>query len=165
MAHGLSEEQIKQKFEETDKDHGGQLDIKEIKILLKKLNIKEKDSVVKQKFAEVQSEGNDPTQMDLHEFKIFLEFLFQHPAVDEIFNKFKGKNTLMTAEDFLKFLKTQDPNVTIERAKEIIGAVERKKKDNMPATALTSSGFMKFFVDPRLNSLFNPNHEKKSTKT
>ena len=92
--------------------------------------------------------------------QVFLEFLFQHPYVDEIFNKFKGKNTLMSAEDFHKFLKSQGEDVSLERAKEIIAEVGRKKKDGSPATTLTSSGFMAYFMNPKLNSIFNPNHQK-----
>jgi hypothetical protein len=93
--------------------------------------------------------------------QVFLDTLFQHPVVDELFNKLRGKNATVSAEDFQKFLVAQgDPNPTLERAKEIIAKVERKKKDNSDPTALTSFGFMHYFVDPRWNSLFNPAHEK-----
>ena len=162
MSHGLSEDAIKSKFAEVDKDKSGELSLKEVKELLKKLNLKPKDKIIKKKFDEVQIDGGNVNQMDIEEFKVFLEYLYLHPAIDELFAKVVKSSPVASAEEFQAnwFKKIQGEDIAIEKVREIIAKCERPKKDGSQATRLSSSGFQNFLFNPEYNSAFNPAHNQ-----
>jgi len=154
----VSEQQVKIEWDKADKDKSGSLDFKEVVSLLKTLNLKLKDKVIKEKFKEVDKDSSKT--LDFDEFNDFLERLRIRPEIDEIFHKFADSKTLtMSPEQFVKFLQTIQKETTadVNFAKQVIAEFEHKIHEKDPApTHLSSIGFSKYLTSSKYNLVFNP---------
>lgn len=140
----------------ADKDKSGKLEKSEIRSLLRKLNVRLKDSEFDAKFKGVDADGSGDLEFD--EFKKFLEELREREELRELFNLYAKGKPYLTRDQLVTFLKKeQNENISANAAADIISAFSFKEKDK-----LNFLGFC-YYISGALNSVYNPAHTKPKT--
>lgn len=156
MAHKLSEEEIKKQWDLCDSDKSGSLSFKEISRLLNKLNVKFAKKKAKGMFKKVDVDGNK--QLDIDEFKEFLELLHTRDSITDVFDKASDKKPFITPEGFQKWLQTsQGEKMDLDAVKKLISELQEGANTGQN---LFFKGFDKYVSSKSHNSLFNPEHAK-----
>ncbi|XP_060704486.1 1-phosphatidylinositol 4,5-bisphosphate phosphodiesterase delta-3-like [Hemiscyllium ocellatum] len=147
---------IHEYLRKADKNNDKKMSFKEIKNLLKMINIEADDEYAYQLFK--QCDKSNTNKLEEHEIEEFCKFLMQRPELEEIFNYYSGEDQILTITEIKNFLKEQKEIATDENANAIIHKYELNEtaKQNQ---LLTQDGFMMYLLSPD-GDVFNSDHDK-----
>lgn len=122
----------------ADTNNSGNLNLEEVKKLMKSLNICVNDLEVKQIFDvfDVDKSGS----IDKKEFEKLIETLMQKPEIDEIFNQVAGGKDFLDADDFRYFMQSSQKQKNDEDIfRNFCNPEEKMTKDDFKSFLLNSS--------------------------
>uniref|UniRef100_UPI00398EF2B1 1-phosphatidylinositol 4,5-bisphosphate phosphodiesterase delta-3-like n=1 Tax=Pristiophorus japonicus TaxID=55135 RepID=UPI00398EF2B1 len=147
---------IHQHLQKADKNNDNKISFKEMKNLLKMINLKVNDDYVNSLFQ--QCDKSKTNKLEEHEIEEFCKLLMQRPELEEIFQRFSGKGQWLTVGEMENFLKEQKEIVTKENCLSIIqkyGLKDNAKQKQL----LTLDGFMMYLLSPE-GDVFNSKHDQ-----
>ncbi|XP_078079844.1 1-phosphatidylinositol 4,5-bisphosphate phosphodiesterase delta-3-like isoform X2 [Mustelus asterias] len=147
---------IHQHLEKADKNNDNKISFKEVKNLLKMINLKVNDDYVNSLFQ--QCDKSKTNKLEEQEIEEFCNLLMQRPELEEIFKSFSGKEQWLTFEEVENFLKEQKEIVTKEMGLSIMqkyGLDDNAKQHPL----LTQDGFMMYLLSPD-GDVFNSEHDQ-----
>ncbi|XP_067825232.1 1-phosphatidylinositol 4,5-bisphosphate phosphodiesterase delta-3-like isoform X3 [Heptranchias perlo] len=147
---------IHEYLRKADKNKDNKMSFKEIKNLLKMLNVETDDEYAYQVFK--QCDKSKTNKLEEHEIEEFCKFLMQRPELEEIFNYYSGEDQILTGTEMKNFLKEQNEIGTDENVVTIIHKFELNEtaKQNH---LLTQDGFMMYLLSSE-GDVFNSNHDQ-----
>ncbi|XP_032891061.1 1-phosphatidylinositol 4,5-bisphosphate phosphodiesterase delta-3 [Amblyraja radiata] len=146
---------IHQHLQKADKNNDNKISFKEMKNMLKMINLKVNDDYVNSIFQ--QCDKSKTNKLEEHEIEEFCKLLMQRPELEQIFHQFSGQGQTLTTDELQHFLKEQKEMVTEENCLNIMqkyGLYDNGKLNQ----GLTFDGFMMYMLSPEGN-IFNPDHE------
>ncbi|XP_051894869.1 1-phosphatidylinositol 4,5-bisphosphate phosphodiesterase delta-3-like isoform X2 [Pristis pectinata] len=147
---------IHQHLHKADKNNDNKISFKEMKNMLKMINLKVNDDYVN--FLFQQCDKSKTNKLEEHEIEEFCKLLMQRPELEQIFQHFSGKEQRLTIDGLELFLKEQKEMVTKENCLNVMqkyGLHDNGKLNQ----ALTLDGFMMYLLSPEGN-IFNPDHDQ-----
>ncbi|KAG2458046.1 PLCD1 phosphodiesterase, partial [Polypterus senegalus] len=151
----------KQKLEhcirKADTNFDNKMNFKELKHFLQEVNIKVDDLYAKKLFEKCDKSKSN--MLEDSEIEEFYKLLTQREEIDVIFNKYAETEELMSTDDLLKFLQTeQHENVTVEKAHLLI---EMYEPDDIAKSEkqMTKDGFL-MYLQSEEGQIFNPAHNR-----
>ncbi|XP_067869211.1 1-phosphatidylinositol 4,5-bisphosphate phosphodiesterase delta-3-like isoform X2 [Heterodontus francisci] len=147
---------IHEYLRKADKNKDNKMSFKEIKNLLKMINVEADDDYAHQLFK--QCDKSKTNKLDEHEIEEFCKFLMQRPELEEIFNYYSGEDQILTVREVKNFLKEQNEIATEENGVAIIHKFELNEtaKQNQ---LLTQDSFMMYLLSPD-GDIFNSSHDQ-----
>lgn len=141
-------ELVAHEWARADADGSGFLDLKEISLVLMRLNIYVKKKEIKRKFDEVDVDNSGT--LNFTEFMAFLNGVRNRPEINMIFAEYSQFNETMRPEQFLRFLHEcqMELHLTLDDAVHIIRTCERSPT----ARVMYLSGFVSYVTSPTFNS-------------
>ncbi|XP_078385995.1 1-phosphatidylinositol 4,5-bisphosphate phosphodiesterase delta-3-like [Cetorhinus maximus] len=140
----------------ADKNKDNKMSFKEIKNLLKMINIETGDEYAYQVFK--QCDKSKTNKLEEQEIEEFCKFLMQRPELEEIFNYYSGEDQILTVSEMKNFLKEQNEIATDENVVTIIHKFELNEtaKQNQ---LLTQDSFMMYLLSPD-GDVFSSSHDQ-----
>ncbi|XP_069761271.1 1-phosphatidylinositol 4,5-bisphosphate phosphodiesterase delta-3-like isoform X2 [Narcine bancroftii] len=147
---------IHQHLQKADKNNDSKISFKEMKNMLKMINLKVNDDYVNSLFQ--QCDRSKTNQLEEHEIEEFCKLLMQRPELEQIFQHFSSTEQKMTIDGLELFLKEQKEMVTKGKCLNIMqnyGQYYNGKQNQV----LTLDGFMMYLLSPEGN-IFDSDHDK-----
>ncbi|XP_039609638.1 1-phosphatidylinositol 4,5-bisphosphate phosphodiesterase delta-1a isoform X2 [Polypterus senegalus] len=141
----------------ADTNFDNKMNFKELKHFLQEVNIKVDDLYAKKLFEKCDKSKSN--MLEDSEIEEFYKLLTQREEIDVIFNKYAETEELMSTDDLLKFLQTeQHENVTVEKAHLLI---EMYEPDDIAKSEkqMTKDGFL-MYLQSEEGQIFNPAHNR-----
>ncbi|XP_067825229.1 1-phosphatidylinositol 4,5-bisphosphate phosphodiesterase delta-3-like [Heptranchias perlo] len=147
---------IHQHLQKVDKNNDNKISFKEVKNLLKMINLKVNDDYINSLFQ--QCDKSKTNKLEEHEIEEFCKLLMQRPELEKIFERFSGENQWLTVGEMENFLKEQKEMITKESSLSILqkyGLNDNAKQNHL----LTQDGFMMYLLSSE-GDVFNSNHDQ-----
>ncbi|XP_015278833.1 PREDICTED: 1-phosphatidylinositol 4,5-bisphosphate phosphodiesterase delta-3 [Gekko japonicus] len=113
-------------LQRADKNKDNKMSFKEIKNMLRMINIDMNDIYAYRLFKECDKSNND--RLEEHEIEEFCTRLMARPELEEIFHGYSGEDCVLSAEELREFLRDQGEEASLQRAREIIQMYELNEK-------------------------------------
>ncbi|XP_067412349.1 1-phosphatidylinositol 4,5-bisphosphate phosphodiesterase delta-3 [Emydura macquarii macquarii] len=111
---------------QADKNKDNKMSFKEIKDMLKMINIDMNDIYAYQLFKECDKSSND--RLEEHEIEAFCTLLMKRPELEELFHRYSGEDCVLSAEELVEFLQDQGEEAGLAHAHRIIQTYELSEK-------------------------------------
>ncbi|XP_078385985.1 1-phosphatidylinositol 4,5-bisphosphate phosphodiesterase delta-3-like isoform X2 [Cetorhinus maximus] len=147
---------IHQHLEKADKNNDNKISFKEVKNLLMMINLKVDDDYIDSLFQ--RCDKSKTNKLEEQEIEEFCNLLMQRPELEEIFQRYLGKEQWLTVGEMENFLKEQKEMVTKEICLSIMqkyGLNDNAKQNQL----LTQDGFMMYLLSPD-GDVFNSSHDQ-----
>ncbi|XP_029428290.1 1-phosphatidylinositol 4,5-bisphosphate phosphodiesterase delta-3 [Rhinatrema bivittatum] len=145
---------IRDYLNQADKNKDDKMTFKEIKNMLKMINIEMNDIYALRLFKKCDRSNNN--KLEEHELEEFCTLLMQRPELEEIFSHYSGEDRVLSAEELLDFLQDQGEAATLENACRIIQTYELSEKAKFH-NLMMLDGFIMYLLSPEGN-IFNHEH-------
>ncbi|XP_030077103.1 1-phosphatidylinositol 4,5-bisphosphate phosphodiesterase delta-3 [Microcaecilia unicolor] len=145
---------IRDYLHQADKNKDNKMTFKEVKNLLKMINIDMNDIYAHRLFKKCDRSNNN--KLEEHELEEFCTLLMQRPELEEIFSQYSGEDRVLSAEELLDFLWDQGEAATLENACRIINTYELNEKARYH-NLMMLDGFIMYLLSPEGN-IFNHEH-------
>ncbi|XP_013215365.2 1-phosphatidylinositol 4,5-bisphosphate phosphodiesterase delta-3 isoform X2 [Ictidomys tridecemlineatus] len=130
----------------ADSNQDSKMSFKEIKSLLRMVNVDMNDMYAYRLFKECDHSNNE--RLEGAEIEEFLRRLLKRPELEEIFSRYSGEDCVLSAPELLEFLEDQgEDGATLARAQQLIQTYELNetaKKHEL----MTLDGFMMYLLSP-----------------
>ncbi|XP_054849577.1 1-phosphatidylinositol 4,5-bisphosphate phosphodiesterase delta-3 [Eublepharis macularius] len=113
-------------LQRADKNKDNKMSFKEIKNMLRMINIDMNDIYAYRLFKECDKSNND--RLEEHEIEEFCTRLMARPELEDIFYRYSGKDCVLSAEELREFLRDQGEEASLQRARDIIQLYELNEK-------------------------------------
>ncbi|XP_077171937.1 1-phosphatidylinositol 4,5-bisphosphate phosphodiesterase delta-3 isoform X2 [Paroedura picta] len=113
-------------LQRADKNKDNKMSFKEIKNMLRMINIDMNDIYAYKLFKECDKSNND--RLEEHEIEEFCTRLMARPELEAIFLSYSGEDCVLSAEELREFLRDQGEEASLQRAREIIQSYELNEK-------------------------------------
>ncbi|XP_048373547.1 1-phosphatidylinositol 4,5-bisphosphate phosphodiesterase delta-3 isoform X2 [Sphaerodactylus townsendi] len=113
-------------LQRADKNKDNKMSFKEIKSMLRMINIDMNDLYAYRLFKECDKSNND--RLEEHEIEEFCTRLMARPELEDIFHRYSGEDCVLSAEELREFLRDQGEEASLQRAREIIQMYELNEK-------------------------------------
>ncbi|XP_026574038.1 1-phosphatidylinositol 4,5-bisphosphate phosphodiesterase delta-3 isoform X2 [Pseudonaja textilis] len=111
---------------EADKNKDNKMSFKEIKNMLRIVNIDMNDIYAYQLFKECDKSNND--RLEESEIEEFCTRLMKRPELEDIFHHYSGEDCVLSAEELQEFLHDQGEEASLQQAQHIIQTYELNEK-------------------------------------
>uniref|UniRef100_A0A8C6XCH5 Phosphoinositide phospholipase C n=1 Tax=Naja naja TaxID=35670 RepID=A0A8C6XCH5_NAJNA len=111
---------------EADKDKDNKMSFKEIKNMLRIVNIDMNDIYAYQLFKECDKSNND--RLEESEIEEFCTRLMKRPELEDIFHQYSGEDCVLSTEELQEFLHDQGEEANLQQAQHIIQTYELNEK-------------------------------------
>ncbi|KAL7976942.1 hypothetical protein Chor_008891 [Crotalus horridus] len=111
---------------EADKNKDNKMSFKEIKNMLRIVNIDMNDIYAYQLFKECDKSNND--RLEECEIEEFCTRLMKRPELEDIFHQYSGEDCVLSAEELQEFLHDQGEETSLQQAHHIIQTYELNEK-------------------------------------
>ncbi|XP_058140350.1 1-phosphatidylinositol 4,5-bisphosphate phosphodiesterase delta-3 isoform X2 [Dasypus novemcinctus] len=139
----------------ADSDQDSKMSFKEIKSLLRMVNVDMNDMYAYQLFKECDH-SNDG-RLEEAEIEEFLRRLLKRPELEEIFRRYSGEDRVLSAPELLEFLEDQgEDGATLARAQQLIQTYELNETAKQHEL-MTLDGFMMYLLSPE-GAALDPAH-------
>ncbi|XP_069490338.1 1-phosphatidylinositol 4,5-bisphosphate phosphodiesterase delta-3 [Ambystoma mexicanum] len=145
---------IKDYLHQADANKDNKMSFKEIKNMLKMINIDMDDDYAFRLFKKCDRSNND--KLEEHEIEEFCTLLMKRPELEEIFKHYSGEDCVLSAEELLEFLQDQGESATLENARRIIQTYELSEKAKTHDLMMLD-GFMMYLLSPE-SDIINQAH-------
>ncbi|XP_019379079.1 PREDICTED: 1-phosphatidylinositol 4,5-bisphosphate phosphodiesterase delta-3 isoform X1 [Gavialis gangeticus] len=141
---------------QADKDKDNKMCFKEIKNMLKMINIDMNDIYAHQLFKECDKSNND--RLEEHEIEEFCTRLMKRPELDDIFYHYSGEDCVLSVEELMEFLQDQGEKASLADARRIIQTYELNEKAKQQDLMMLD-GYMMYLLSADGNIL-NQEHTR-----
>ncbi|XP_078408839.1 1-phosphatidylinositol 4,5-bisphosphate phosphodiesterase delta-4-like isoform X2 [Cetorhinus maximus] len=145
-------------FHKADKDKDGRMNFKEVRVLLKMMNVDMNEGHSLRLFK--MADKSQSETLEGEEFVLFYKALTQRDDIHRLFNEFskdRKKLTLLEFVDFLKYEQLEHTENVEKFAMDLIARYEPSETARK-LHAMTLDGFLMYLCSPD-GSIFNPEHE------
>ncbi|XP_039360258.1 1-phosphatidylinositol 4,5-bisphosphate phosphodiesterase delta-3 [Mauremys reevesii] len=127
----------------ADKNKDNKMSFKEIKDMLKMINIDMNDIYAYQLFQECDKSSND--RLEEHEIEEFCTLLMKRPELEELFHRYSGQDCVLSAKELGAFLQDQGEAADLAHAHRIIQTYELSEKAKQHDRMMLD-GFMMYLL-------------------
>nr|XP_008010552.2 1-phosphatidylinositol 4,5-bisphosphate phosphodiesterase delta-3 isoform X1 [Chlorocebus sabaeus] len=128
----------------ADSNQDSKMSFKEIKSLLRMVNVDMNDMYAYLLFKECDHSNND--RLEGAEIEEFLRRLLKRPELEEIFHQYSGEDRVLSAPELLEFLEDQgEEGATLARAQQLIQTYELNETAKQHEL-MTLDGFMMYLL-------------------
>ncbi|XP_045442139.1 1-phosphatidylinositol 4,5-bisphosphate phosphodiesterase delta-3 isoform X1 [Pipistrellus kuhlii] len=139
----------------ADSNQDSKMSFKEIKSLLRMVNVDMNDMYAYRLFKECDHSNNE--RLEGTEIEEFLRRLLKRPELEEIFHRYSGEDRVLSAPELLEFLEDQgEASATLAHAQQLIQTYELNETAKQHEL-MTLDGFMMYLLSPEGDAL-NPAH-------
>ncbi|XP_059526438.1 1-phosphatidylinositol 4,5-bisphosphate phosphodiesterase delta-3 isoform X4 [Myotis daubentonii] len=139
----------------ADSNQDSKMSFKEIKSLLRMVNVDMNDMYAYRLFKECDHSDNE--RLEGTEIEEFLRRLLKRPELEEIFHRYSGEDRVLSAPELLEFLEDQgEDGATLAHAQQLIQTYELNETAKQHEL-MTLDGFMMYLLSPEGDAL-NPAH-------
>ncbi|XP_043359181.1 1-phosphatidylinositol 4,5-bisphosphate phosphodiesterase delta-3 isoform X2 [Dermochelys coriacea] len=128
---------------QADKNKDNKMSFKEIKDMLKMINIDMNDIYAYQLFQECDKSSND--RLEEHEIEEFCTLLMKRPELEELFHHYSGQDCVLSAKELGAFLQDQGEDADLAHAHTIIQTYELSEKAKQH-NRMMLDGFMMYLL-------------------
>uniref|UniRef100_D4A978 Phosphoinositide phospholipase C n=1 Tax=Rattus norvegicus TaxID=10116 RepID=D4A978_RAT len=130
----------------ADSDQDSKMSFKEIKSLLRMVNVDMNDMYAYRLFKECDHSNNE--RLEGAEIEAFLRRLLKRPELEEIFRRYSGEDRVLSASELLEFLEDQgEDGATLACAQKLIQTYELNETAKQHEL-MTLDGFMMYLLSP-----------------
>lgn len=130
----------------ADSNRDSKMSFKEIKSLLRMVNVDMNDMYAYRLFKECDHSKNE--RLEGPEIEEFLRRLLKRPELEEIFHRYSGEDRVLSAPELLEFLEDQgEPKATLAHAQQLIHTYELNETAKQHEL-MTLDGFMMYLLSP-----------------
>ncbi|KAM4843768.1 1-phosphatidylinositol 4,5-bisphosphate phosphodiesterase delta-3 isoform 3-T3 [Thomomys bottae] len=144
-------------LQRADSNQDSKMSFKEIKSLLRMLNVDMNDMYAYSLFKECDHSNNE--RLEGAEIEEFLRRLLKRPELEAIFRRYSGEDHVLSAPELLEFLEDQgEESATLARAQQLIQTYELSEAAKQHEL-MTLDGFMMYLLSPEgaaLNTAHTP---------
>ncbi|XP_066220021.1 1-phosphatidylinositol 4,5-bisphosphate phosphodiesterase delta-3 isoform X2 [Saccopteryx leptura] len=139
----------------ADSNQDSKMSFKEIKSLLRMVNVDMNDMYAYCLFKECDHSNNE--RLEGTEIEEFLLQLLKRPELEEIFHQYSGEDRVLSAPELLEFLEDQgEDGATLARAQQLIQTYELNETAKQHEL-MTLDGFMMYLLSPE-GAALDPAH-------
>ncbi|XP_032726893.1 1-phosphatidylinositol 4,5-bisphosphate phosphodiesterase delta-3 isoform X3 [Lontra canadensis] len=139
----------------ADSDQDSKMSFKEIKSLLRMVNVDMNDMYAYRLFKECDHSNNE--RLEGAEIEEFLRRLLKRPELEEIFHRYSGEDRVLSAPELLEFLEDQsEDGTTLAHAQKLIHTYELNETAKQHEL-MTLDGFMMYLLSPE-GAALDPAH-------
>ncbi|KAM8812504.1 1-phosphatidylinositol 4,5-bisphosphate phosphodiesterase delta-3 isoform 3-T3 [Rhynchonycteris naso] len=139
----------------ADSNQDSKMSFKEIKNLLRMVNVDMNDMYAYRLFKECDHSNNE--RLEGTEIEEFLLQLLKRPELEEIFHRYSGEDRVLSAPELLEFLEDQgEDSATLARAQQLIRTYELNETAKQHEL-MTLDGFMMYLLSPE-GAALDPAH-------
>lgn len=141
-------------FQKADKNKDGKMNFKEVKKLLKMMNVDMNEEHALHLFT--MADKSDSGSLEIQQFVQFYKMLTQRDEVWKVFQDYSGDGEKLMLEELESFLKIeqQEGEQSVQRAKELIGRYE-PSETAVKQGAMSLDGFQMYLCSQE-GSIFRP---------
>ncbi|XP_062936945.1 1-phosphatidylinositol 4,5-bisphosphate phosphodiesterase delta-3 isoform X2 [Cynocephalus volans] len=130
----------------ADSDQDSKMSFKEIKSLLRMVNVDMNDMYARRLFKECDHSNNE--RLEGAEIEEFLRRLLKRPELEGIFHRYSGEDRVLSAPELLEFLEDQgEDGATLAHARQLIQTYELNETAKQHEL-MTLDGFMMYLLSP-----------------
>ncbi|XP_042527109.1 1-phosphatidylinositol 4,5-bisphosphate phosphodiesterase delta-3 [Dipodomys spectabilis] len=130
----------------ADSNQDSKMSFKEIKSLLRMVNVDMNDMYAYRLFKECDHSNNE--RLEGAEIEEFLRQLLKRPELEAIFRRYSGEDRVLSAPELLEFLEDQgEDGATLARARQLIQTYELNEAAKQHEL-MTLDGFMMYLLSP-----------------
>lgn len=139
----------------ADSNQDSKMSFKEIKSLLRMVNVDMNDMYAYRLFKECDRSNNE--RLEGTEIEEFLRRLLKRPELEEIFHRYSGEDRVLSAPELLEFLEDQgEDGAMLAHAQQLIQTYELNETAKQHEL-MTLDGFMMYLLSPEGDAL-DPAH-------
>ncbi|XP_066119513.1 1-phosphatidylinositol 4,5-bisphosphate phosphodiesterase delta-3 isoform X3 [Saccopteryx bilineata] len=139
----------------ADSNQDSKMSFKEIKSLLRMVNVDMNDMYAYRLFKECDHSNNE--RLEGTEIEEFLLQLLKRPELEEIFHQYSGEDRVLSAPELLEFLEDQgEDGATLARAQQLIQTYELNETAKQHELMMLD-GFMMYLLSPE-GAALDPAH-------
>ncbi|XP_065752858.1 1-phosphatidylinositol 4,5-bisphosphate phosphodiesterase delta-3 [Phocoena phocoena] len=139
----------------ADSNQDSKMSFKEIKNLLRMVNVDMNDMYAYSLFKECDRSNNE--WLEGPEIEEFLQRLLKRPELEEIFHRYSGEDRVLSTPELLEFLEDQgEDGATLAHAQQLIHTYELNETAKQHEL-MTLDGFMMYLLSPE-GAALNPAH-------
>ncbi|XP_017404823.1 1-phosphatidylinositol 4,5-bisphosphate phosphodiesterase delta-3 [Cebus imitator] len=139
----------------ADSNQDSKMSFKEIKSLLRMVNVDMNDMYAYLLFKECDHSKNE--RLEGAEIEEFLRRLLKRPELEDIFHQYSGEDRVLSAPELLEFLEDQgEEGATLARAQQLIQIYELNETAKQHEL-MTLDGFMMYLLSPE-GAALDPGH-------
>ncbi|KAB1265881.1 1-phosphatidylinositol 4; 5-bisphosphate phosphodiesterase delta-3 [Camelus dromedarius] len=140
----------------ADSNQDSKMSFKEIKSLLRMVNVDMNDMYAYRLFKECDHSNNE--RLEGTEIEEFLRRLLKRPELEDIFHRYSGEDRVLSAPELLEFLEDQgEDGATLARAQQLIHTYELNETAKQHEL-MTLDGFMMYLLSPE-GAALDPAHK------
>ncbi|EPY89688.1 1-phosphatidylinositol-4,5-bisphosphate phosphodiesterase delta-3-like protein [Camelus ferus] len=140
----------------ADSNQDSKMSFKEIKSLLRMVNVDMNDMYAYRLFKECDHSNNE--RLEGTEIEEFLRRLLKRPELEDIFHRYSGEDHVLSAPELLEFLEDQgEDGATLARAQQLIHTYELNETAKQHEL-MTLDGFMMYLLSPE-GAALDPAHK------
>ncbi|XP_033025446.1 1-phosphatidylinositol 4,5-bisphosphate phosphodiesterase delta-3 [Lacerta agilis] len=143
-------------LQQADKNKDNKMSFKEIKNMLRMINIDMNDIYAYRLFKECDRSNND--RLEEYEIEEFCTRLMARPELEEIFRRYSGEDRVLSSEELQEFLRDQGEEASLQRAHEIIQSFELNEKARQH-NLMMMDGFMMYLLSSA-GDILNQGHAR-----
>ncbi|XP_039596246.1 1-phosphatidylinositol 4,5-bisphosphate phosphodiesterase delta-3-A-like [Polypterus senegalus] len=113
-------------LQKADVNKDNKMSFKEVKSLLKMINIEMDDDYASRLFKEC--DGSKNNRLEGREIAEFCRRLMRRPELEDVFRRYSGEDCVLSDEELLEFLRDQGEEATLSRARRLIQQYELNEK-------------------------------------
>uniref|UniRef100_A0A8C6FT46 Phosphoinositide phospholipase C n=1 Tax=Moschus moschiferus TaxID=68415 RepID=A0A8C6FT46_MOSMO len=141
----------------ADSNQDSKMSFKEIKNLLRMVNVDMNDMYAYRLFKECDRSKNE--RLEGPEIEEFLRRLLKRPELEEIFHRYSGEDRVLSAPELLEFLEDQgERTATLAHAQQLIHTYELNETAKQHEL-MTLDGFMMYLLSPE-GAALDPAHTR-----
>ncbi|NXN94629.1 PLCD3 phosphodiesterase, partial [Rhinopomastus cyanomelas] len=143
-------------LQQADRNKDNRMSFREVKNMLRMINIDMDDSYAYSLFKECDRSGNK--RLEGRELEDFCRRLLRRPELEELFGRCSGEDLVLSAEELRDFLREQGEDSSLSQARAIIRSHELSEKARQQEL-MTLDGFLMFLLSAA-GDILNQEHTR-----
>ncbi|NXH50308.1 PLCD3 phosphodiesterase, partial [Dicaeum eximium] len=143
-------------LQRADRNKDNKMSFREVKSMLRMLNIDMDDVYASKLFKECDHSGNE--RLEGRELEEFCRRLLRRPELEELFGHYSGEDRVLSAEELQDFLRDQGEDSSLRQARAIIRTYELNEKAKQQDLMMLD-GFMMYLLSAA-GDILNQEHTK-----
>uniref|UniRef100_A0A8C0VJD7 Phosphoinositide phospholipase C n=1 Tax=Cyanistes caeruleus TaxID=156563 RepID=A0A8C0VJD7_CYACU len=143
-------------LQRADRNKDNKMSFREVKSMLRMLNIDMDDVYASKLFKECDHSGNE--RLEGRELEEFCRRLLRRPELEELFGRYSGEDRVLSAEELQDFLRDQGEDSSLRQARTIIRTYELNEKAKRQDLMMLD-GFMMYLLSAA-GDILNQEHTK-----
>ncbi|NXF51616.1 PLCD3 phosphodiesterase, partial [Oceanites oceanicus] len=143
-------------LQRADRNKDNKMSFREVKSMLRMINIDMDDVYAYKLFKECDRSGNE--RLEGWELEEFCRRLLRRPELEELFGHYSGEDRVLSAEELRDFLRDQGEDASLRQARAIIRTYELNEKARQQDLMMLD-GFMMYLLSAA-GDILNQEHTK-----